>query len=127
MNNLPDDQQAPTPTATPSGNKEVVGAVEVQDGLRDATGQEADLPKEVISAGVQVKPTSIPIPAPVAQMGVKPAGNNVPTQTTTKVSLPLTQDQIAKGLRESIVNSIRWLAEWCVKRMKQLHRIRVKI
>ena len=108
-------------TATPSGNKEVVGGMYAPEGLQDATGQEMELPKEVAGAGVRIQPTSIPIPPPVSQMGVKPAGNNVPVQTVPAVALPLTDDQIAMGLRQSIVNSWRWLSEWCVKRLKQLH------
>ena len=121
MNTLPDPPvPTPTPTATPSGNKEAVGGIDKPEGLQDATGQEMELPKEVASAGVRIQPASIPIPMPVAQMGVKPAGNNVPVQTVPSVALPLTDDQIAAGLRVSIVSSWRWLSEWCVKRLKQL-------
>ncbi len=132
MTDLPNstDPQAPLPPptappggtpSTPSGSKEVVGGVDRPEGLQDATGQEMELPKEVAGAGVRLQPTSIPIPTPVSQMGVKPAGNNVPVQTTPTTPLPLTDDQIAAGLRVSIINSWRWLSEWCVKRLKQLH------
>ena len=112
----------PGRAATPSGSKEVVGGMDRPEGLADATGQETALPKEVAAAGVRVQPTSVPIPASVAQMGVKPAGNNVPVQTTPSAALPLTDDQIAAGLRMSIINSWRWLSEWCVKRLKQIHQ-----
>ena len=131
MNDLPNvtDPQGQTPppvvplaaaVTTPSGSKEVVGGMDRPDGLQDATGQEMELPKEVASAGVRVQPTSVPIPPPVAQMGVKPAGQNIPTQTTSTIDLPLSDDQIAAGLHTSIINSLRWLAEWCVKRLKQI-------
>lgn len=103
------------------GAKEVEPGTQSPDGAQDATGQEFELPKEVISAGVRVHPTTVPIPQSVSQMGVKPAGGNIPVQTTTTVVLPLTDDQIALGLHESLTNSLRWLAEWCVRRLKQLH------
>ena len=107
-------------TATPSGSKEVVGGTDQSEGLRDATGQELELPKEVAAAGVRIQPTSVPIPPAVANMGVKPSGNNIPVQTVSAVTLPITDDQIAAGLHVSLVNSLRWLSEWCVKRLKQL-------
>lgn len=123
MTDLPDPSvpTPPPPTATPTGNKETVGGIDIPEGLRAAGGTEIALPKEVISAGVRVQPTSIPIPVPVAQMGVAPAGKNiVPSQAVT-VTLPLTDDQIAQGLRQSITSSWLWLAHWCIKRLKQLH------
>lgn len=120
MNDLPTQYPPPVP-ATPTGNKEVVGGVELPEGLQSAAGQEMELPHEVVSAGVRIQPTSIPIPAPVAQMGVQPAGKNIPAVQTTTVVLPLTDDQIAKGLHESITSSWLWLAHWCIKRLKQFH------
>lgn len=126
MTDLPDStnpQNPPQPQGTPaspSGSKEVVGGMDRPEGLRDATGQEMELPKEVASAGVRVQPTSVPIPPPVAKMGVKPTGQTIPTQTTSAVALPISDAQIATGLRMSIINSLRWLAEWCVKKLKQI-------
>ena len=96
-----------------------IGSPEV--GIRDVTGQEVELPKEVSSVGVRVQPTTVAIPQPVAQMGVKPLGQNVPAQPAPAVALPLTDDQIAVGLKASITSSIRWLAEFCMRRLKQIH------
>lgn len=84
------------------------------------TGQETELSPEVASSGVKIQPTTIPIPPSVQQMGVKPAGQNVPTAAPT-VALPLSDDQIAQGLRQSVWSSWRWLAQWCVRRLKQVH------
>lgn len=84
-------------------------------------GHDVDsLPKEVASAGVAVQPTTIPIPAPVAKLGVQPGAANVPMPPAT-VTLPITDDQIAQGLGKSVRESFRWLAEWCVRRLKQVH------
>ncbi len=86
-----------------------------------AIGQEVELPKEVTSAGVSVHPTNIPIPPKVSQMGVKPLGQNVfATPSAAGITLPLTDDQIAQGMRQSATTSWRWLAEWCKRRIMQI-------
>lgn len=113
-------------SATLSGNKEVVGGGGQPDTLRDATGQEAAIPKEVASAGVRIHPTIVPIPQRVSQMGVKPAGANIPVQTATTVVLPMSDEAISTGLGQGVTSSWRWFSEWCLRRMKQLHVI-VKI
>jgi hypothetical protein len=134
MNDLSNssDLNVPTPaqpviSVTPSGNKEAQGGgIEIPESLRDSTGQEFELPKEVAGAGVKVHPTVVAIPPPVSQMGVKPVGQNVPVQTSPTVVLPLTDEQIATGLHQGVADSIRWLSEWCVRRLKHLH-IAVKV
>lgn len=35
-----------------------------------------------------------------------------------KVVLPLTKDEVEKGLKDKVVNSVRWLAEWCMRMIK---------
>jgi len=128
MNTLSDPQQTdgntqvqPQPVGSvSSGNKEVVVG-SGHDVLHDASGQEFEIPKEVASAGVRIHPTTVPIPPRVSHMGMKPAGANIPVQTTTTVALPLTDDQIAVGLTQGVVFSWRWFSEWCVRRMKQIH------
>lgn len=138
MSNLPDDTQLSannTPpgtnntdsqTAPPAGGaflKEVErpSAVSSESPIRTIAA-ETELPKEVASAGVTMHPTSIPIPPKLSHIGVKPAGNNVSAQPKpTTVALPLTDDQIAQGLHQGIKSSWRWLAQWCLRRLKQLH------
>ncbi|HCS79398.1 TPA: hypothetical protein DIV55_06725 [Patescibacteria group bacterium] len=139
MNDLPDSASPAgtnNPTNTPiiqsgtgvgSISKEIEGGVGLSEaGLHDVSGQEMELPKEVAAVGVKVQPTTVTIPQPVAQMGVISAGTNVPAQPAPAVALPLTDDQIAVGLKASITSSIRWLAEWCVLRLKQLHKKIIK-
>jgi hypothetical protein len=81
---------------------------------------ETEISPEVASSGVKIQPTSIPIPPPVSAMGVQPSGQNVPPAAPA-VTLPLSDDQIATGLKQSIWSSWRWLAEWCVRKLKQVH------
>lgn len=35
-----------------------------------------------------------------------------------KVVLPLTQDEVKEGLHHKVVDSLRWLAEWCMRMVK---------
>lgn len=130
MDDLPQDptkqvtpapQQAPQPTSA-GINKESEGSVvSAELPLKSAT-PEIQLPKEVASAGVTVHPTTVTLPPQIQQSGVKAVGkgtNAVPTGT--QVTLPLTDDQIVEGLHKGVKSSWKWLAEWCVRRMKQMH------
>lgn len=38
------------------------------------------------------------------------------------VTLPLSDDQIVKGLHHHVWEAIRWLATWCVRQAKILHK-----
>jgi len=35
-----------------------------------------------------------------------------------KVILPLTKDEVEKGLHHKVLDSVRWLAEWCIRMIK---------
>lgn len=87
---------------------------------REAPPETEGLSKELTSIGVSVRPTTIPVPEPVEKMGVQPVGANIP-MPTAKLDLPISDDQIAEGLGKSIRDSFKWLAEWCVRRLKQVH------
>ena len=124
---FPDDQQVSPQQPISGGGGATSKEVEVVEVGRVETpaikevGREIELPPPVISAGVKVRPTTVQVPQPVSQMGVAPTGQATPPPAVT-VSLPLTDDQIAKGLHQSITSSWRWLAEWCIRKLKQLHK-----
>lgn len=41
--------------------------------------------------------------------------------------LPLTEEQVVRGLHEQVWDGLRWLAEWCVRQIKVLHgKVRYK-
>lgn len=145
MNDLPDPAQ---PTSSPQGvskpmqipeapssgalssgsisSKEIeVGGVSSGETfpLKDVGTKEFELPKEVTSAGVKIQPTTVQIPPKVSDLGVKPAGSSVPVGTGQSITLPLTDAQIAEGLKQSITSSWRWLAVWCERKVKQVFRI----
>ena len=104
------------------GGKELEsGGVGLEEpGLKDVSGKEIELPKEVVAAGVTSQPTTVAIPQPVAQMGVKAIGDAV-VPLAPPVALPLSDEQIALGLKQSVTTSWRWLAEFCRRRLKQMH------
>ena len=87
----------------------------------DSGAQEIELPKEVASTGVKVQPTVVTLPPPVQQLGVQPSGVKPSQGTSVTVTLPLSDDQIARGLKQSITTSWRWLAEWCKRRLSIFH------
>lgn len=92
-----------------------------ETGLVDAGTQEIELPKEVASVGVKAQPTTVQLPSNVQNLGVQTVGQSGPAGQATTVVLPLTDDQIAQGLHQGITSSFRWLAEWCIRRLKQVH------
>lgn len=117
MNDLPTPSQGTTPST--SKEKEAGGA-----GLEEPfrpVGQEVEVSPEVVSSGVKVQSTTIPIPQPVQATGVKSVGQNIPPAAPA-VALPLSDMQIAQGLKQSIWSSWRWLSAWCIRKLKQIHR-----
>lgn len=130
MNTLPDATGKFTNPTPPVGTpqtgsdiggkeKEGIGFSSQELPIQDV-GKEMDLPKELEAIGVHQPPTVVPIPQPVSAMGVKPAGQNV-AAAAPAVTLPLSDDQIALGLKQSIWTSWRWLAQWCIRKLKQVH------
>lgn len=143
MNSLPDQAQSgssssqlpqnpPQAPATPAGytgigSKELEVATSAQvSEVPHLTeiGRDIDLPKEVISVGVKVNPNQIPVPPHLSAQGVAPAGDNVTVSSGATITLPLTDDQIAQGLKQDVTSSVRWLAEWCVRKLKQILALR---
>jgi len=123
MNDMPAPSGNPPAGGPQSGTSAGINK-EIERGRAEGpfrpAGQEVEVSPEVASAGVKVQPGAIPIPPPVTQLGVQPAGQNI-QPPVPDVSLPLSDDQIAQGLKQSIWSSWRWLAHWCVRKLKQVH------
>ena len=123
MNDLPtpvqDTHQPPVVSGGLTGKEKELGGPVAEAPFRPV-GVETEVSPEVASSGVRTRPTSIPIPPSVSQLGVKPAGQNVPAAAPA-VTLPLSDDQIAQGLKQGVWSSWRWLAQWCVRKLKQMH------
>ncbi|MDO8452514.1 MAG: hypothetical protein Q7S79_02060 [bacterium] len=43
------------------------------------------------------------------------------------ITLPLTEDQVRDGLHHKIIDSVRWLAEWCILVIKKAHGVGVRV
>lgn len=103
---------------------EKIGLTSGEISIAEIGKPELELPKELSAIGISTQPTTVQVPQQVSQLGVKPAGDNVSLGTGSSVSLPLTDDQIAQGLKQGITSSWRWLAEWCRRRLKQFRLIK---
>lgn len=44
-----------------------------------------------------------------------------PATQVPSVTLPLTEEEMKKGAHQKIFESMRWMAEWCLKMIKQYH------
>lgn len=87
----------------------------------EEAGKLPELEPEVERAGVQKVQGEVLIPQPVSQMGVKQAGPTAPASTQISVALPITDDQVLKGLHANVFDAFRWLAVWCIRRLKMAH------
>ena len=117
------NQPAAVSSAVGSTAKEVLPpSAPPESPIFSEVGKETELPAEVKRAGVMMRSDSVTLPIPVQKMGVTPviAQQTAPAAAQT-VTLPLSDDQIALGLHQSIVSSWRWLAEWCNRQLKHAH------
>lgn len=126
---LPSAASAPNPTVksvTPQGagtakEVEVTHTAPVESSVVTEVGQEMPLVPEVSHVGVSLHPTTVEIPKTVQQLGVKPVGQYTPKPAVSALVLPLSDEKIAEGLHQSITSSWRWLSQWCIRRLKELH------
>lgn len=64
--------------------------------------------------------TEISLPQPVTDDTGQVIVDDV-TPKKVKITLPLTEEEMHRGLHYKIVDSIRWLAEWCLRLVKIAH------
>ena len=130
MNDLPNTQPTPPSAASPQGvgavgsmAKEVAPLVApVEAPQMTEIGKDTELAPEVKMAGVSMQADTIELPHIVQKMGVSAVGPAAPPPAAVAaITLPLTDDQIAQGLHQSLLSSWRWLAEWCERQLKQAH------
>lgn len=82
---------------------------------------EIEVSPELEAAGVQKHSEQIDLPPDVAKMGVEAVGPAQPVTHTGAVQLPISDDQVMTGLHAQILSSLRWLAEWSMRRLKLAH------
>lgn len=65
-------------------------------------------------------------PSPVADDRGQPL--LTPSQPApTTITLPLTEEEIKHGLHHKIIDSVRWLALWCVRMAKKAVKLGLKV
>lgn len=84
---------------------------------------EATLPEEVEKAGVEIVKETIELPPDVKKLGVTTTGPSVSVVTTAipQVPLPISDQQVVVGLHAQLLSSLRWLAIWCIRKLKKAH------
>lgn len=129
QNTANSNDQNPPPASTVSSISSVTGkeyeapTLAATEVVSEIT-QESELPKEVEKAGAEVIKDTIELPPDIKKLGVTHIGPSTPMATTTalpQVVLPISDSQVVAGLHAQILNSLRWLAIWCVRKLKKAH------
>ncbi|MBM3283955.1 hypothetical protein FJY90_06995 [Candidatus Gottesmanbacteria bacterium] len=134
-NNNPADAQLPKSTTTPSINtsstaKSVPSISKEQEMAYapletvQAVLHEIEIPEEVEKAGVKSIGETIELPPDVKKLGVAPAGisTTLPSTTTLpQIVLPLSDQNVFIGLHAKVTSALRWLAIWCIRKLKKAH------
>ncbi len=110
-----------TATIGPSKEREPSQIVSAEAAAEIAT--EMEIPKEVEGVGlVKIKET-IELPPDVKKLGVAPSGPSAPVVTITlpQVVLPISDQKVIVGLHVRLLNSLHWLATWCIRKLNKAH------
>jgi len=112
--------QAPQPVSSVSVSKEKEGLSEEKILEEVRAGIEMEIAKEVKEAGVKEIKETIELPQKVAkETGAVEVGEGVPVSTKPTLKLPLDDQKIKQAIkRNKIVDSILWLAHWCLRQIK---------
>ena len=119
-----DPQQGPTSKTAPDQASLQTGSIlkekelikKQEESYIEEIGKELELEKEVKEAGVEKIGEEITLPEPVKSLGVEGAPS-LPVSPPSQ-NLPLTQTQIKKALHRKVIDSILWLAYWCLRQFK---------
>lgn len=98
--------------------------VKTAEGTIEEVGVLPEIEPELKEAGIEQISETVELPQPVSvSTGMTHAGSTTPvsSQQPLTVKIPLTDDQIQKGLHQKVYDSILWLAYWCVRQVKIAH------
>lgn len=109
-------------TATSTGLKEHEPPLVPVETVAEISA-EIEVPEEVEKAGVKRIGETIELPPDVKKLGVTHAGVSVPVVSVALpvVTLPISDQQVVTGLHAQVLSALRWLAEWCIKKLKRAH------
>ncbi len=120
MSDLPnDDQKQPPITPSAPVGKERVDAGGSQEvtPMTEYT-RNIDLEPEVEGWLEKLEKEQTQLPQPVVDEKGQVILDDAQKQAGFKVVLPLTKDEVEKGLHLKVIDSLRWLAEWCLRLIK---------
>lgn len=114
------NKQSPQIPIIPGIGKEREGVQEVSP-ITEYTRQ-ADLEPEVEGWLEKVEKENSQLQQPITDPSSSSSSgqvvlDNAPT-ANFKVILPMSKDEVDKGLQHKVLDSVRWLAEWCMRMMK---------
>lgn len=116
MADLPSEPQAPTPKE----KKEVAASFFKEKHPVVERPTTPEIPPEIEHAEA-VAGAEIQLPQPVTDDTTGQVLVTSPAASQPKVTLPLTEEEIERGLHLKVINSFRWLAEWCQRLVKMFH------
>ena len=118
MVDLPNDDQNKQTPITAGVGKERVGTQEVTP-MTEYT-RKVDLEPEVEGWLEKMEKEDSQLQQPVTddQTGQVVLDDTQAQPTNFKVILPMSKDEVEKGLHHKIIDSVRWLAEWCIRMIK---------
>ncbi len=128
MVNLPSDDQKKklddkvksdqVVSGVPAGAKEKGGGVQERTPMTEYT-RKVDLEPEVEGWLEKLEKEDSQLQQPVMDDKGQVILDDVQKkQKDFKVVLPLSEDEVEKGLHHKLVDSVRWLAEWCIRMIK---------
>ena len=109
----------------PMGGKEKEMAIAKEGQDMEEVRKEIELSKEEEEAGVETIRETIDLPERVKEdTGIKEVGEGVSVSDDSGVLLPLDDGQIKKAKKKSVVDSITWLAWWCLRQIQLIGKKR---
>jgi hypothetical protein len=116
MAQLPNEPQVPLPKE----QKDVVSRLfpEKHPVVERPTTPEVPPEIEHVEA---VPGAEIQLPQPVTDDATGQVLVTSPAATQPKIILPLTEEEVERGLHLKVIHSFRWLAEWCRRLIKVFH------
>jgi len=110
----------PTPSSYSLSKEKEIGLSEEKVLEEVRAGIEMEIAKEVKEAGVKEIKETIEIPQKVVrETGITEVGEGVPVSITPTLKLPLDDQKIKQTIKKNkIIDSILWLAHWCLRQIK---------
>lgn len=117
-NDLSLDSQKPSSVSLGKEKEMNIAEGKILEEVRE--GIEVEIAKEVKEAGVKEISESIELPQQLKkETGAIEVGEGVPVSTKPTISLPLDDQKIKLAIkRNKIVDSILWLAHWCLRQIE---------